>query len=77
MYVDDTFYVWPSAMDGRMQHKTSNVYTKVSCTGLNYMALHINLDQRGGSDLVVKHSKWIKQKMFRLLADPNLKLEGM
>ena len=72
MYVDDAFDVWSCAVDGRVQHETGNVNSKVCCACLNYVTLHINLDQRGGSDLVVKHTKWIEQKVLSILADSNL-----
>ena len=59
MYVYDAFNVWSCAMDGRVQHETSNIDAKISCARFHYAALHINLDQRRGSDLVVKHAKWV------------------
>ena len=73
MYVYDAFNVWSCAMDGRVQHETSNIDAKISCARFHYAALHINLDQRRGSDLVVKHAKRVEQKVLRVLANSNLK----
>ena len=56
----------------RVQDEAGNIYPKIGCSGLNYISLHINLYQRGGSDLVVKHSKWVEKKVLCFLADANL-----
>ena len=71
--MDDAFDVWSCAVDGRVQHESCHIHSKVCCACLNHVTLHINLDQRGGSDLVVKHTKWIEQKVLSILADSNLK----
>ena len=36
------------------------------------ISLHVDFDQTGGSDLVVKHSKWIQQKFFSVLTQAHL-----
>ena len=73
MYVDDTLEVRPGRVNCGMEHKSGHVDTKIGRSRFHDLALHVDLDQAGGCDLVVQHSKGVNEKVFCVLTDANLK----
>ena len=57
--VDDALDVRPGLVDGGVKHEACLVHTEVGCSLLHHLALHVDFDQTGSRDLVVKHSKWV------------------
>ena len=58
-------------MDGRVKHESGHVNAEVGGAGLHHVALHVDLDQAGGGNLVVQHTEGVDQEMFGVLTDAN------
>ena len=71
--VEDTLQVRPSRMNGGVKHEPGDVHAEIGRPGLHYAALHVDLDEAGGRNLVVQHSKGVDEKVFGILTDANLK----
>ena len=71
--VNNAFEVWSGGMDGRMEHKTGDVDTEVGRARLDDAALHVDLYQAGGRDLVVEHAERVEQEVLSVLTNANLK----
>ena len=56
-----------------MQHETGDADAEVCGPGLDHLALHVDLDQARGRDLVVKHSERVEQEVLRILTNADLK----
>ena len=56
-------------MDGRVKHESGHVDPKVGGAGLDDGALHVDLDEAGGSDLAVQHAERVDQEVLCILAD--------
>lgn len=56
-------------MDGRVKHESGHVNAEVGGAGLDDGALHVDLDEAGGSDLAVHHAERVDQEVLCVLAD--------
>ena len=56
-------------MDGRVKHESGHVNAEVGGAGLDDGALHVDLDEAGGSDLAVHHAEGVDQEVLCVLAD--------
>ena len=67
--VDDALDVRPVGVDGGVQDEAGDVDAEVGGARLHDGALHVDLDQAGGRDLVVEHAEGVDEEMLRVLAD--------
>ena len=56
-------------MDGRVKHESGHVNAEVGGAGLDDGALHVDLDEAGGSDLAIHHAERVDQEVLCVLAD--------
>lgn len=74
--MDDTLDVGAGSMDGRVKHEACHTDAEVGGATLDDVALHVHLDEGGGSDFVVQHAEGVEQEVFGVLADAGLCREG-
>lgn len=70
--MDDALDVRAGSVDGRMEHEARHTDAKVGGATLDNVALHVHLDEGGGSDLMVQHAEGVEQEVFHVLADAGL-----
>ena len=70
--VQDTSAVRAELMHSTVQHEAALVDAEGGDAGVDDLALHVHLHQRGGSQLVVHHPVGVDEEVFLLLADANL-----
>ena len=74
--MNNTLEVRPRRVDRSMDLEPGHVNTEIGRSRLHDVALHVHLDQAGGCDLVVQHSKGVDEKVFGVLTDAYLQKKG-